>query len=124
MVSVGATLGRLCVLTENVEMVIVRSVTLLRPISAGVLADYLAFHLMSIGSQWEIWSEVKQSAQPGLYLAKSAALKIALPPVAEQDRIVTRAEELRHLCAQLRERLTSARRTQSQLAEALVAEVA
>ena len=32
-------------------------------------------------------------------------------------------EELRRLCAQLRERLTEASRTQSQLAEALVAEV-
>ena len=49
---------------------------------------------------------------------------LPLPHVAEQNRIVARVEELRHLCAQLRERLTSARRTQTQLAEALVAEVA
>jgi hypothetical protein len=47
-----------------------------------------------------------------------------LPPLAEQHRIVARVEELRRLCAQLRERLTDARRTQSHLADALVAEVA
>ena len=123
MVSVGATLGRLCVLRDALDMVLVRSVTLLRPVHAGVCVDYLALHLMSSGSQREIWSEVKQSAQPGLYLAKSAGLKIALPPLAEQHRIVARVEELRHLCTQLRERLSDARRTQSQLADALVAEV-
>ena len=123
MVSVGATLGRLCVLRDAFEMVLVRSVTLLRPAHSGAYADYLALHLMSYESQREIWSEVKQSAQPGLYLAKSAGLKIALPPLAEQHRIVARVEELRLLCTQLRERLSAARRTQSQLADALVAEV-
>lgn len=119
MVSVGATLGRLCVLRDPVDMVIVRSVSLLRPIRAGVYVDYLALHLMSMESQGEIWSEVKQSAQPGLYLAKTAALRIALPPLAEQRRIVARVQELRHLCADLRQRLTQAQETQSRLADAL-----
>jgi len=98
MVSVGATLGRLCVLREAVEMVLVRSVTVLRPAQSGVMPDFLACHLMSPATQREIWGEVKQSAQPCLYLAKSAALKIALPPLAEQSRIVTRVEELMRLC--------------------------
>jgi type I restriction enzyme S subunit len=98
MVSVGATLGRLCVLRDAVDMVLVRSVTVLRPVQAGVMPDFLARHLMSPGTQREIWGEVKQSAQPCLYLAKSAALKIALPPLAEQSRIVTRVEELMRLC--------------------------
>ncbi len=98
MVSVGATLGRLCVLRDAVDMVLVRSVTVLRPVQSGVMPDFLARHLMSPGTQREIWGEVKQSAQPCLYLAKSAALKIALPPLAEQSRIVTRIEELMRLC--------------------------
>ncbi len=120
MVSVGATLGRLCVLREPVDMVLVRSVTVLRPVHLGVFADYLALHLMSKDSQSEIWREVKQSAQPCLYLAKSAALKIALPPLAEQSRIVARVTELRRLCADLRLRLSAAQTTQSHLAQALV----
>ena len=48
---------------------------------------------------------------------------VPLPPLAEQHRIVARVEELRLLCAQLRERLSDARRTQSQLADALIAAV-
>lgn len=98
MVSVGATLGRLCVLSEARDMVLVRSVTVLRPIQVGINSNYLALHLMAPASQSEIWGSVKQSAQPCLYLAKSAALKIALPPLAEQSRIVTRVEELMRLC--------------------------
>ena len=124
MVSVGATLGRLCILRESVDMVLVRSVTVLRPVHLGIFVDFFALHLMSRGSQNEIWREVKQSAQPCLYLAKSAALKIALPPMAEQSRIVARVEELRRLCAELRQRLSASQTTQAHLAEALVESVA
>jgi len=44
-------------------------------------------------------------------------------PHAEQHLIVARIEGLRHLCGQLREQLAVARRTQSQLTNALVAEI-
>jgi type I restriction enzyme, S subunit len=98
MVSVGATLGRLAILREAFDMVLVRSVTLLRPMPTVISSDYLALHLRSPGSQDQIWRSVKQSAQPCLYLAKTGALTIALPPLAEQDRIVARVEELMQLC--------------------------
>lgn len=52
------------------------------------------------------------------------SLRFALPPWAEQIRIVTRVTQLRCLCAELRQRLTSSQTTQSRLAEALIAEVA
>ncbi len=121
MVSVGATLGRLCVLREAVEMVLVRSVTVLRPAQSGVMPDFLACHLMSPATQREIWGEVKQSAQPCLYLAKSAALKIALPPLAEQSRIVTRVEELMRLCDALEAKGQLEAAQHAQLVSALLA---
>ena len=40
-------------------------------------------------------------------------------PLPEQHRIVARVQQLRALCAQLRERLQQARRTQGLLADAL-----
>ena len=49
---------------------------------------------------------------------------IPVPPLAEQHRIVTRVEELRRLCTDLRQRLTRARETQARLGAALVAEIA
>jgi len=120
MVSVGATLGRLSILQNAVDMVLVRSVTVLRPVHVGVDVSYLALHLMSSSTQAEIWASVKQSAQPCLYLAKSAALKIVLPPLAEQSRIVTRVNELRGLCSDLRQRLAERQSVQERLAQALV----
>lgn len=47
-----------------------------------------------------------------------------LPPLAEQSRIVARVEEMRCLCAGLRQRLSASQTTQAHLAEALVESVA
>ena len=98
MVSVGATLGRLAVLRDAKDMVLVRSVTLLRPKEGVIASDYLALHLRSTQTQRHIWQSVKQSAQPCLYLGKTSVLKIAVPPLHEQHRIVARVEELMKLC--------------------------
>ena len=103
-------------------MVLVRSVTVLRPLHVGVSVDFFALRLMSQDSQAEIWREVKQSAQPCLYLTKSAALKIALPPLDEQSRIVTRVNELRSLCADLRKKFVNSRVVMENLSKALVFE--
>jgi type I restriction enzyme S subunit len=45
---------------------------------------------------------------------------VALPPRSEQSRIVTRVNELRALCADLRQRLKAGQTTQAHLADALV----
>jgi type I restriction enzyme S subunit len=45
-----------------------------------------------------------------------------LPPLAEQSRIITRVNELRALCAELRVRLTASQLAQSHLADTWVAQ--
>ena len=49
--------------------------------------------------------------------------KLVVPPLAEQSRIVTRVAQLRRLCADLRQRLTTSQSTQAHLAEALIADL-
>jgi type I restriction enzyme S subunit len=61
-------------------------------------------------------------AQPNLNVGKVKQSQIPLPPLAEQSRIVTRVEELRSLCSNLRQRLAARQTTQAHLAEALIAE--
>ena len=46
---------------------------------------------------------------------------VALPPLSEQSRIVSRDTVLRRLCADLRQRLAERQSVQVRLAEALVA---
>ena len=72
----------------------------------------------------ELREESAGGAQPNLNVGKIKSTLIPIPPLAEQHRIVARVEELRRLCADLRQRLTQAREIQSRLADALVAEVA
>jgi type I restriction enzyme S subunit len=100
LVCVGATTGRLCVLREKRDMVLVRSVALIRP-SSITNVDYLALALRSPMVQSQIWEKVKVSAQPCLYLNRTNSLLIPVPPVPEQRRIVAKVSELMELCDQL-----------------------
>lgn len=58
--------------------------------------------------------------QPNLKVSDVTELLMPLPPLSEQSRIVTRVNELRSLCADLRQRLTAGQTTQKHLADALV----
>ena len=63
------------------------------------------------------------TAQPVISGRKLYPIVVALPPLAEQSRIVTRVASLRRLCADLRQRLAASQSTQAHLAEALVQKV-
>ncbi|MEI6707010.1 MAG: restriction endonuclease subunit S [Methylococcales bacterium] len=117
-VSVGATIGRLTIIDDHRDMVIVRSVTLVKPLSINI--PYLALSLRSPYMQKSIWRGVKQNAQPCLYLSVSNSLLIPLPPFAEQHRIVTKVDELMTLCEQLKTKLATTQTLQQQLADTLV----
>ena len=93
----------------------------IRPITdAAYFAVYLASPMYR-----ESVSEA--SAGIGINNLKGSSLldlDIALPPLPEQSRIVTRVTALRRLCADLRQRLADRQSVQARLAEALVQEVA
>lgn len=120
MVSVGATLGRLTILEQARDMVIVRSVTLIRPCLLSPL--YLSLAIKTPLVQQAIWGSVRQMAQPGLYLAQSSNLVIPIPPLAEQHRIVAKVDSLMTLCNQLKTLIQRANQQQQAIADALVAQ--
>jgi len=64
------------------------------------------------------------TAQPKMNQAKLNSIGIALPPLAEQVRIIACVDSLRRLFADLRKRLADRQTTQAHLAEALIDEVA
>lgn len=101
MVCVGATTGRVCLALNPPNIVLVRSVALIRPRVDVITPAFLDLFLRSSNGQTQIWASVKQSAQPCLYLGKMAGFQIALPPLGEQKRIVAKVDELMALCDRL-----------------------
>lgn len=119
MVCVGATTGRLCILRKHHDMVLVRSVAVIRP-SRRVCADFLALAIRSPVGQRQIWSSVKVTAQPCLYINRINSLAIPLPPLAEQHRIVAKVDSLMALCDQLEAQLTTTQTDSRRLLEAVL----
>lgn len=72
----------------------------------------------------EISAYAPATAQKNINLEILESLRIPIPPLAEQSRIVARVTELRALCQQLRDKFTQARHTQTLLAQAWVEQVA
>jgi type I restriction enzyme, S subunit len=121
LVCVGATTGRLCILREPRDMVLVRSVALIRP-SADMDVDYMALAIRSPFGQSQIWSSVKVTAQPCLYINRINSLLFPLPPLAEQHRIVAKVDELMTICDKLESQLTITERDNRRLLEAVLHE--
>jgi type I restriction enzyme S subunit len=80
----------------------------------------LALVLNSPFGQEFIWSNVKESAQPCLYLGKTQQMPVPLPPLAEQRRIVSKVDELMGLLDRLEAKFREAQETQAAFAAAAV----
>lgn len=90
----------------------------------GVLPDYIQLCLRAdaeAGTLAKYFTGATIKHFAGQELARYV---LSLPPVGEQIRIVTRVEELRRLCNDLRSRLTRRQEIQRALSAALVGQVA
>ena len=92
------------------------------PIETPMHTGYLHLFMLSGCFLEQVKVAENRVKMPKLNQEALNSFLVAVPPLAEQHRIVARVEELRRLCAQLRERLTEARRAQSSLADALVSQ--
>ncbi|MBI2748834.1 MAG: restriction endonuclease subunit S [Burkholderiales bacterium] len=94
------------------------------PIESPLDSEYLLMHILSQPFLEQVRIAENRVKMPKLNQEALVAFAVALPPLAEQSRIVTRVAQLRRLCADLRQRLTTSQSTQAHLAEALVDRVA
>ncbi|MEQ1829477.1 MAG: restriction endonuclease subunit S [Pirellula sp.] len=88
----------------------------------GISEDFLQFvelHINAINLE----KYVTGSAQPKMNQAKMNSIPIALPPLAEQKRIVAKVEQLMALADVLETQLAAARTTASALLNAVVHEL-
>lgn len=123
MVCVGATTGRVCLVEDPPDLVLVRSVALIRPDTTRILPGYLDLFLRSPVGQTQIWGSVKQSAQPCLYLGKMSQFEIALPSLEEQRYIVSRVAQLAVTIDSLEGQIASSTAAAQELMGAAVSEL-
>ena len=118
----GASIGRCALVPSDFdEANVSQHVTIVRPALVET-RHFLHLVLISNHVQRTVRNVQVGVSREGLSIAKLGQFVVPLPPLAEQHRIVARVDELRRLCAQLRENLVAARQTQTRLADALVAQ--
>ncbi len=85
---VGATTGKSAIVADIENVTVQRSLAILRPNKLKIRSDFLNFCIQSycIQTQIKIVME-KYAAQPGIYLADVASLKLAVPNLDEQENI-------------------------------------
>ena len=97
-------------LTENAAKLVFREIN----------ADFLVMALSSEAVQLQFQDKTKQMAQPKLALKRVAGARIPLPPLAEQQRIVAKVDQLMGLCDQLEAQLTTTKADSRRLLEAVL----
>ena len=107
----------------DLPCLLLQRVARLAPDAKLVSADFLALWLQSDLFVGTI-DPGRSNGVPHISTKQVGGLAFALPPLAEQSRIVTRVAQLRRLCTDLRQRLTASQSTQAHLAEALVESIA
>ena len=94
------------------------------PIESPLNSEYLLMYILSQPFLDQVSIAENRVKMPKLNQEALVAFTVALPPLAEQSRIVTRVASLRRLCTDLRQRLSASQSTQAHLAEALVENIA
>ena len=94
LLTIVGTIGKTAVVKEDLRVVFLRSVCIIRPTENLVDSNFLAYVLRSKTCQDQMVYKTKQVAQPGIYLREVRSLQIPFPPLEEQKRMVARIEEL------------------------------
>jgi len=93
-VTVMATVGRVCVLPDNLEpAIITKHCYRITPAIDGITPRFLALALRADApTRWHIFGNVRGQTRPGINGPILKAAPVALPPISEQDRIVAEVE--------------------------------
>ncbi|MBA6382954.1 restriction endonuclease subunit S [Colwellia sp. BRX10-6] len=115
-----APMGEAAIIPEDVKWCLGQRTMLIRPMHEYVSNKFILLaltepHLLERASEHAVGLTVKH-----LRVGDVENLNIPLPPLAEQNRIVAKLDELMALCEQLKARLSDAQTTQIHLADAVV----
>jgi type I restriction enzyme S subunit len=121
-VTEGHTMGFVGTLNFNFEYALAQRTIDLQPFCDGY-GPFFLYYLMSEPFQRAIVSNTTGSAAQGIKASKLRRIRVIVPPLAEQHRIVAKAEQLMTLVDELERQLAASRAIASNLLSALVAEL-
>ena len=101
MTFIGAGIGDTCIFPALKRCHLAPNVAKIEPYSNKIDLKYALYYLMSDLGQLGVRGISKSTAQPSLSMATIRSLEIALPPLAEQHRIVAEIEKLFELIDQI-----------------------
>jgi type I restriction enzyme S subunit len=114
------TIGVVRKVVEDRKFLASYSCAVIKVMHGFVEPDYQYMFSVSGCAKEQASAATNKTTQPNVGLKSIQEFAMPLPPLAEQSRIVARVNELRSLCADLRQRLSFAQKSQSQLAQVLV----
>lgn len=119
----GASLGRCALVPDDFgEANVSQHVTIIRSTKQEI-RHYLHLCMLSPYTQKMIWGRQVGMAREGLSKKVLEQFEIPLPPIEEQQRIVTKVNSLMLLCDELEKQLIKAESTSRKLAQASVASI-
>lgn len=121
---VGASIGRTAVYKLHDAANINQAVALIRLVknTPDLCSAFLLHYFNSPAAVQLMLASRVVTAQPNMSLTDAREFPLPIPPLAEQQRIVTRVEELMALCDQIEGRLNTARTESHRLLEAVLHE--
>lgn len=116
----GASLGRSIIFPDTYkEANVSQHVTIIRLINPHMI-PFIYLCIRSPLLQKTVWERQVGMAIEGLSKKVLELFEIPIPPLAEQNRIVAKVDELMQICDQLKAKLKQSQTTQVQLTDALV----
>jgi type I restriction enzyme S subunit len=110
LISCSGTLGRVAIVPDGLECVMVRSAALVKPNFTKVNAHYVQYFLQSAAGQNQISVSLNQGAQANLFLNHIQGLRISLPSTkAEQEAIAEGLIDMDALISALEKLITKKR---------------
>ncbi|MBQ7589338.1 MAG: restriction endonuclease subunit S [Verrucomicrobia bacterium] len=102
MTFIGAGIGDTCEYHSTKRHHLAPNVAKIEPQTDGILLQYYLIWLMSPEGQKSIEKIKKSTAQPSLSMETIRSIRVAVPPLAEQQRIVAKIAELLPVCDKLK----------------------
>ena len=84
------------------------------------ISDFLLLQILAKPFQLQLIDNATGMTATGIKASKLKEIPMIIPPLAEQQRIVTKVDELMAICDQLKEKIRQSQETQVKLTDALI----